>query len=60
MSQKKVFGRVLMGVGIILVLASLWADVIGMGPYLGFGRLQGIVMLAGGVIGITGFLLNRQ
>lgn len=60
MGQKKVFGRVLMGVGIILVLASLWVDVIGIGPHPGFGKLQGIVMLIGGAIGITGFLLNRR
>lgn len=59
MGQKKVLGRILMGLGIIIVLASLSADVIGMGPYLGFGRLQGIVMLVGGIIGIIGFLLNR-
>jgi hypothetical protein len=59
MGQKKVLGRILMGVGIILVLVSLLADVIGMGPNPGFGRLQGIVMLVGGVIGITGFVLNR-
>jgi len=59
MAQKKVLGYILMGFGIILVLASLWADVIGVGPNPGFGRLQGIVMLVGGVIGITGFVLNR-
>lgn len=59
MAQKKVLGYILMGFGIILVLASLWGDVIGVGPNPGFGRLQGIVMLVGGVIGITGFVLNR-
>jgi hypothetical protein len=45
--------------GIALVLASLLADVIGVGPNPGFGTLQGIVMLVGGVIGIVGFVLNR-
>ena len=60
MGQKKVLGRILMGVGIILVLASLWADVIGIGPNPEFGKLQGIVMLAGGVIGIAGFILSRS
>lgn len=59
MAKKKVLGYTLMGVGIILVLASLLADVIGISPNPGFGRLQGIVMLVGGVIGITGFILNR-
>lgn len=59
MGQKKVLGRILMGVGIILVLGSLLADVIGVGGSPGFGRTQGIVMLVGGAIGITGFLLNR-
>ena len=59
MAQKKVLGYVLIGVGIILVLGSLLADVIGIGPQPGFGKLQGIVMLVGGVIGITGFVLKR-
>jgi hypothetical protein len=59
MGQKKVLGRILMGVGIILVLASLLADVIGAGRDPGFGKFQGIVMLVGGVIGITGFVINR-
>jgi hypothetical protein len=59
MGQKKVLGYILMGVGIILVLGSLLADVIGVGPQPGFGKLQGIVMLVGGVIGIAGFVRNR-
>jgi len=59
MGQKKVLGYIFMGVGIILVLGSLLADVIGIGPQPGFGKLQGIVMLVGGVIGITGFVLKR-
>jgi hypothetical protein len=59
MGQKKVLGYIFMGVGIILVLGSLLADVIGIGPQPGFGKLQGIVMLVGGVIGIMGFVLNR-
>jgi hypothetical protein len=59
MGQKKVLGYILMGVGIILVLGSLLADVIGVGPQPGFGKLQGIVMLVGGVTGIMGFVLNR-
>ncbi len=59
MGQKKVLGYILMGVGIILVLGSLLTDVIGIGSQPGFGRSQGIVMLVGGVIGISGFVLNR-
>jgi hypothetical protein len=59
MGQKKVRGYILMGVGIILVLGSLLADVIGVGPQPGFGKLQGIVMLVGGVTGIMGFVVNR-
>ena len=59
MGQKKVLGYIFMGVGIILVLGSLLADVIGIGPQPGFGKLQGIVMLVGGVIGIMGFVLKR-
>ena len=59
MGQKKVLGYIFMGVGIILVLGSLLADVIGIGPQPGFGKLQGIVMLVGGVIRITGFVLKR-
>ncbi len=59
MGQKKMLGYILMVAGIILVLGSLLADVIGIGPQAGFGKLQGIVMLVGGVIGISGFVLNR-
>ncbi len=59
MGQKKVLGLILMGLGIVLVLGSLLTDVIGIGSQPGFGRLQGIVMLVGGVIGIIGFLRNR-
>jgi hypothetical protein len=59
MGQKKVLGRILMGLGIVLVLGSLLTDVIGVGSDPGFGRFQGIVMLVGGVVGITGFVLNR-
>ena len=59
MGQKKVLGYIFMGVGIILVLGSLLADVIGISPQPGFGKLQAIVMLVGGVIGITGFVLKR-
>jgi len=59
MGQKKVWGYIFMGVGIILVLGSLLTDVIGIGSQPGFGRLQGIVMLVGGVIGIIGFVRNR-
>ena len=59
MGRKKVLGYIFMGVGIILVLGSLLADVIGIGPQPGFGKLQATVMLVGGVIGITGFVLKR-
>jgi hypothetical protein len=59
MGQKKVLGYILMGVGIVLALGSLLADVIGIGPQPGIGKSQGILMLLGGVIGITGFVLNR-
>jgi len=59
MGRKKVLGYIFMGVGIILVLGSLLADVIGIGPHPGFGKLQAIVMLVGGIIGITGFVLKR-
>ena len=52
-------GYLFMGVGILLVLGSLLTDVIGIGSQPGFGRLQGIVMLAGGAIGIIGFVRNR-
>jgi hypothetical protein len=59
MGQKRMLAYILMGVGIILVLGSLLVDAIGMGSNPGFGKFQGVAMLVGGVIGITGFLLNR-
>ena len=59
MGQKKVLGHIFMGVGIIVVLGSLLVDVIGIGSQPGFGKLQGIAMLVGGVVGIVGFVLKR-
>jgi hypothetical protein len=59
MGQKKGLGYIFMGVWIILVLGSLLTDLIGIGTQPGFGKLRGIAMLVGGVIGITGLVLKR-
>jgi len=58
--QKKVLSFVIIGVGIIILLVSLFADVIGIGSSPGFGTKQAIGAVIGAIIGIIGFILYRK
>lgn len=60
MMQRKVLSFVFIGVGIILLLVSLFADVIGIGGHPGIGTKQAIGAIIGAVIAIIGFILYRK
>jgi hypothetical protein len=58
--QKKRLSLILIVVGIIILLVSLLADVIGIGGYPGMGYKQIIGAIVGAVISIVGFILYRK
>jgi uncharacterized membrane protein len=58
--QKKRLSLILIVVGIIILLVSLLADVIGIGGYPGMGYKQIIGAIVGAVIAIVGFILYRK
>ena len=57
MEWKKRLGSLLIGVGIVLLLVSVFADPLGIGGYPGFGSKQIIGTILGIVIGATGLFL---
>ena len=60
MNNKKTIGIALLVIGVVLLIASLTIDMIGIGQHPGFGRFQ----IAGIVVGIltagAGFVLNSR
>lgn len=58
--QKKRLSFILIVVGIIILLVSLLADVLGIGGYPGIGYKQILGAIAGAVISIIGFILYRK
>ncbi len=60
MGQKKGLGSLLIGVGIVLLLVSVFADPLGIGGYPGFGTKQVIGTILGIVIGVIGLFLYRK
>ncbi len=60
MSQKRKLGALLIGVGIVVVLISVFADPLGIGGYPGFGTKQVIGTIIGVVLGIIGVILYRK
>jgi uncharacterized membrane protein len=57
---KKGLSLILIVVGIIILLVSLLADMIGIGGYPGMGYKQIIGAIVGAVISIIGFILYRK
>ncbi len=55
--SRRTLGRGLVVVGVILVLVSLLADVIGIGGTDTFGWKQVVGVVAGGVVAIVGYFL---
>jgi len=51
---------ILIVIGIIILLVSLLADMIGIGGYPGIGYKQIIGAIVGAVISIIGFILYRK
>jgi uncharacterized membrane protein len=57
---KKWLSLILIVVGVIILLSSLLADMIGIGGYPGMGYKQIIGAIVGAVISIVGFILYRK
>jgi hypothetical protein len=57
---KKGLSLILIVVGIIILLSSLLADMIGIGGYPGVGYKQIIGAIVGAVISIIGLILYRK
>jgi hypothetical protein len=60
MVQKKGLGSLLIGVGIVFLLVSVFADPLGIGGYPGFGTRQVIGTILGIVLGVIGIFLYRK
>ena len=60
MSQKRKLGALLIGVGIVVFLISVFADPLGIGGYPGFGTKQVIGTIIGVVLAIIGVILYRK
>ncbi len=58
--DKKSLGNALLIVGILIVLASLLADIIGIGDSPGFGRYQILWLIVGAIISYVGFNFRGQ
>ena len=58
--QKQTWGFIFAVVGIIILLISLFADLIGIGGYPGLGYKQIIGIIVGVLIIIIGLILHRK
>ena len=58
--DKKSLGNALLIVGILIALASLLADIIGIGDSPGFGRYQIMGLIVGVIISYVGFNFRGQ
>ncbi len=58
--QRKTLGSLLIGIGIIVLLVSLFADVIGIGGHPGLGYKQIIGIVIGIGIAILGWFIPRR
>jgi len=60
MSNKKTIGITLLAIGVVLLIGSLAADVIGVGGAAGFGYKQIIGAVAGAILAVVGFVLYSR
>ena len=60
MANKRTVGLVLMIVGIVVVIVSVTADVIGLGPDVGFGYKQVVGTVGGAIAAIVGVILRLR
>ena len=60
MANKKTIGTVLLVAGVILLIVSLGADVIGLGGGARFGSQQILGAVAGIILLVAGFVYSRR
>ena len=60
MSNKKTIGITLLAIGVVLLIGSLAADVIGVGGAAGFGYKQIIGAVVGVIAAVVGFVLYSR
>ena len=60
MDRLTVRWQVVIGIGVLMVLISLFADSLGLGSTLGFGRVQTIGVIVGALVIVAGFCLRRR
>jgi len=60
MGGKKTIGTVLLVVGIVVLLLSLIADLIGIGGWPGFGTYQIVGAIVGAIVAVVGLVLTLQ
>lgn len=60
MSNKKSIGIALLVIGVVVLIGSLAADVIGIGGMPGFGYKQIIGAVIGVIVAIVGFVLYSK
>ena len=60
MSNDKIARTLVLAIGIVLLVASLLADVIGIGDDPGFGRQQKLGTIAGALITACGIYLHMR
>jgi len=58
--QKKALGSIVAGIGLIVLVVSLFADLLGIGGYPGFGAKQIVGALVGLGLCFVGFFLHRK
>ena len=56
--DKKMLNTAILVVGIVILVVSLFADIIGVGNSPGFGRDQAIGSIAGAIVTALGLLLT--
>jgi hypothetical protein len=60
MGGKKTAGIVLLVVGIVVLILSLVADVLGIGSWPGFGPYQIVGTIVGAIVTVTGLVLTLK
>jgi hypothetical protein len=60
MGTKKLFGIVLLVVGMVFFILSLIADWVGVGSSRGFGPQQIMGIILGAILAVVGFILFRK
>ena len=58
--NRKALGMISMLVGVVLLLASLMADYVGLGGAPGFGTRQVVGAACGAIVAMAGFVVMRK